>query len=95
MLTTGVIRSTGATDRKWLQIVQKKMKGGLRRSANSDMPHGGPRWESEDGTRGYRIEPPHPTGQHKSSGWHIDWYDWSRGKKGKGGMSGTIELGEL
>ncbi|MCC6320569.1 MAG: hypothetical protein IT438_03935 [Phycisphaerales bacterium] len=69
-----------------LREAQKKV-GSLRRGPNNDLPHNGPTWRSEDGLRGYRLEPPH-----HGKGWHIDWYDWSGGKRGAGGLSGTIPI---
>lgn len=69
-----------------IQEAQKRV-GSLRRGPNNDLPHNGPTWRSEDGLRGYRLEPPH-----HGKGWHIDWYDWSGGKRGAGGLSGTIPI---
>ena len=46
--------------------------------------------------KGYRLDPPHPDARTGSpeSGYHLNWWDWSQGKKGKGGRYGAIPIGD-
>jgi hypothetical protein len=46
--------------------------------------------------KGYRLDPPHPNARTGSpeSGYHLNWWDWSLGKKGKGGRYGAIPIGD-
>lgn len=43
---------------------------------------------------GYRLDPPHPRAPKGTpeSDWHINWWDWTTGKKGRGGRSDTIPV---
>lgn len=43
---------------------------------------------------GYRFDPPHPGKPPGSpeSWWHFNWWDWTKGKKGKGGSHGAIPI---
>jgi hypothetical protein len=45
---------------------------------------------------GYRLDPPHPDARTGSpeSGYHLNWGDWTLGKKGKGGRFGAIPIGD-
>ncbi len=47
-----------------------------------------------DGKRGYRLDPPHPSAKPGAAeeGWHINWWDYSKGKRGKGGRKGSIPI---
>jgi hypothetical protein len=44
--------------------------------------------------KGYRLDPPHPNAPKGSpeSGWHINYWDYTKGKRGKGGVSGAIRI---
>jgi hypothetical protein len=46
--------------------------------------------------KGYRLDPPHPNARTGSpeSGYHLNWWDWSLGTKGKGGRYGAIPIGD-
>ena len=48
------------------------------------------------GTRekGYRLDPPHPRAKPGTpeEGWHINWWDWTAGKRGRGGREGAIRI---
>jgi RHS repeat-associated protein len=43
---------------------------------------------------GYRLDPPHPGRPpgDPEAGWHINWWDWTKGKKGTGGRSGAVPI---
>jgi hypothetical protein len=53
-------------------------------------PHAG------NSLKGYRLDPPHPNARTGSpeSGYHLNWWDWSQGKKGKGGRYAAIPIGD-
>ncbi|MEX2110506.1 MAG: hypothetical protein WD802_07885, partial [Gemmatimonadaceae bacterium] len=42
-------------------------------------------------TKGYRVDPAHPNAKPGTpeAGWHINWWDWSGGKRGSGGRYGA------
>ena len=44
--------------------------------------------------RGYRLDPGHPNrpSGDPESDWHINWWDWTEGKRGSGGSSGTVPI---
>lgn len=50
--------------------------------------------QAGDAKKGYRLDPPHD-GAAKGdaeSGVHINWWDYTGGKRGKGGRSGAIPI---
>ncbi len=50
--------------------------------------------QAGDSRKGYRLDPPHDgvaTGEPESKP-HINWWDYSSGKRGKGGRSGAIPI---
>lgn len=46
--------------------------------------------------KGYRLDPPHPAAPEDSpeSKPHFNWWDYTQGKRGKGGKSGAIPIEE-
>lgn len=44
--------------------------------------------------KGYRLDPPHPNAKPGSAeeGWHINWWDWTEGKRGTGGRYGAVKI---
>jgi len=44
--------------------------------------------------KGYRLDPPHPKAAPGSpeAGWHMNWWDWTMGKRGAGGRHGAIPI---
>jgi hypothetical protein len=44
--------------------------------------------------KGYRLDPPHPNAKPGTpeEGWHINYWDWTKGKKGSGGDWGAIRI---
>ncbi|GAB1344713.1 hypothetical protein MASR1M101_38400 [Gemmatimonas sp.] len=44
--------------------------------------------------KGYRLDPPHPNAKPGTpeEGWHINWWDWTQGKRGSGGRSGAVPI---
>jgi len=44
--------------------------------------------------KGYRLDPPHPSAKPGTPETkpHINWWDWTKGKKGRGGRHGAIEI---
>jgi len=48
-----------------------------------------------DAVRGYRLDPPHPNAAVGSpeAGYHINYWDWTKGKRGSGGVWGAIPIG--
>lgn len=43
---------------------------------------------------GYRLDPPHPNAKAGTpeSVYHLNYWDYTKGKRGKGGMSGAIPI---
>jgi hypothetical protein len=61
--------------------------GGLPRNSGRALD-GGPKWGNE--IIGYRLNRPDRSGKNY---WHIDYYDWSKGKRGSpGAVSGHVNL---
>ena len=52
--------------------------------------------QAGDSVKGYRLDPPHPDAAPGTpeAGPHINWWDWTDGKRGKGGRSGAIPIEE-
>ncbi|MEX0599722.1 MAG: RHS repeat-associated core domain-containing protein, partial [Rhodothermales bacterium] len=48
-----------------------------------------------DVVRGYRLDPPHPNAVPGSpeAGYHINYWDWTGGKRGSGGIWGAVSIG--
>jgi len=45
--------------------------------------------------KGYRLDPPNPRGQgREKTNRHVNWWDYTKGKKGKGGRKGYIPIKE-
>lgn len=44
--------------------------------------------------KGYRLDPGHPDRApgHPESGPHINWWDYSKGKRGRGGRSDAVPI---
>lgn len=44
--------------------------------------------------KGYRLDPPHPeaAGGSPESGHHVNWWDYTQGKRGRGGRSGAVPI---
>lgn len=49
-----------------------------------------------DQVKGYRLDPAHPKAKPGTpeEGWHINWWDWTAGKRGAGGRSGAVPIKE-
>jgi len=47
-----------------------------------------------DSNKGYRLDPPHPNKapNNPESKPHVNWWDWTQGKKGSGGRWGTFPI---
>lgn len=50
--------------------------------------------QAGDTKKGYRLDPAHPNAAPGSpeAGPHINWWDWTNGKKGRGGRSGAVPI---
>ncbi len=45
--------------------------------------------------KGYRLDPPNPNGKGlEKTNKHVNWWDYTKGKRGKGGRSGYIPIFE-
>jgi len=43
--------------------------------------------------KGYRLDPPNPNGKgHEKTHKHVNWWDYTKGKRGKGGRKGYIPI---
>jgi RHS repeat-associated protein len=77
------------------------LKNALRRVHEriGRLPKGPPgKWGSPqrgDSRKGYRLDPPHPNARPGSPevGPHINWWDYTSGRRGRGGESGAIPIG--
>jgi RHS repeat-associated protein len=82
---------------KWGKPALSAVKNALRRVHDrlGKLPKGQPgKWGSpQRGTpeKGYRLDPGHPDrpAGDPETGPHINWWDWTKGKKGKGGEHGA------
>lgn len=55
--------------------------------------------QAGDARKGYRLDPPHTgaakgTAETAESKFHFNWWDYTRGRRGKGGRSGAIPIGD-
>ena len=50
--------------------------------------------QAGDSKKGYRLDPPHDGAAQggPESGYHINWWDYTGGKRGNGGRSGAIPV---
>ena len=60
----------------------------------SDGKFGSP--QAGDPRKGYRLDPAHPNAPAGSpeAGSHINWWDYTQGKRGSGGRSGAVSIGQ-
>jgi len=51
--------------------------------------------QAGDSKKEYRLDPAHPDAPAGSpeTGTHINWWDYTKGKKGRGGRSGAVPVG--
>ena len=62
-------------------------------SIYSSSLHGAP--QAGTPKKGYRMDQGHPTHEpgEPGSGPHFNWWDYTGGKRGRGGRSGTVPIG--
>ncbi len=46
-----------------------------------------------DSKKGYRLDPPNPNGKGlEKTNKHVNWWDYTKGKRGSGGRKGYIPI---
>jgi len=96
----GTIAGSGKLAREVAKPSIGAIKGALEEvhAAVGKLPKGGPGkfGSPQRGTPkvGYRLDPPHPNAKPGTpeEGWHINWWDYSEGKRGRGGRSDAVRI---
>jgi RHS repeat-associated protein len=96
----GTIAGSGKLAREVAKPSIGAIKGALEEvhAAVGKLPKGSPGkfGSPQRGTSkvGYRLDPPHPKAKPGTPevGWHINWWDYSEGKRGRGGRSDAVRI---